>query len=238
MNIMQQKENQLILKMKIDEEIANAIRRYVNKIPITSIDEVEIHKNDSPLYDETIAHRIGLIPLKTKKSSKKGSFELNLDAKGEGFVYSKEIQGDAIAVYDKIPITYLKKGGMLKLSAKTKEGTGEEHARFSPGFIFYKNVPEIKLKQNCPKDILNICPKNVFEENKNKIIIKDKEACNMCGLCLEYCKKHKGDFIEINSTTELILTIESFGQISPKEIFEKALNLLKTGLNEIPKRIK
>ena len=48
--------------------LANAIRRSVLEIPVMAIDEVEIVKNDSALYDEIIAHRIGLIPIKTEKT--------------------------------------------------------------------------------------------------------------------------------------------------------------------------
>ena len=50
--------------------LANAIRRSVLEIPIMAIDNVEISKNDSALYDEIIAHRLGLIPIKTSKTIK------------------------------------------------------------------------------------------------------------------------------------------------------------------------
>jgi DNA-directed RNA polymerase subunit D len=57
-------DGKYVFKAKIDESLINSIRRYVGQIQIAAIDEVEISKNDSPLYDETIAHRMGLIPLK------------------------------------------------------------------------------------------------------------------------------------------------------------------------------
>lgn len=238
MEIIEKKENQLTIKIKISEELANAIRRSVNKIPIVAIEEVEISKNDSPLYDETIAHRLGLIPIKTKKFNNKKPFELKINAKGEGFVYSKELIGDAEIVYDEMPITYLKKGEILTLTATTKEGMGNEHARFSPGFIFYRNFSKIKLDEGCPKEIVDICPKGVFETDGNKIKIKNIQKCDLCKLCVEYCKKNNKNFIQIFPTDELLITIESFGQIDSKEIFEKAVSTLKESLKEISKEIK
>ncbi len=48
-------------------ELANALRRSVDEIPVLAINEVDIYKNDSALYDEIIAHRLGLIVLKNQK---------------------------------------------------------------------------------------------------------------------------------------------------------------------------
>lgn len=237
MEILEKKENQLKIKAKMSEEITNAIRRSLSRIPIIAIDEVEIEKNDSPLYDETIAHRLGLIPLKAKKFNEKKPFELKLDTKKEGFVYSEDLKGDIEVVYDKIPITYLKDKGSLKIVATTKEGVGKEHAKFSPGIIFYQNVPNIKITGNCPKDIVDVCPKDVFEYN-GKVQIKNKEKCNLCNLCVEYCEKQNKDFIEVLPTDELIITIESFGQFDVRTMFEKAINVLKKDLAEIAKQIK
>jgi DNA-directed RNA polymerase alpha subunit len=105
-------DNKLVFKAEISESLANAIRKYVHKIPVVAVDEVEISRNDSPLYDETIAHRIGLIPLKQTK--KEGT--LKLKSNKEGFVYSGEFQGDIKVVYDRIPITLLNKGQELEIT--------------------------------------------------------------------------------------------------------------------------
>ena len=48
----------------ISSAYANALRRTTEEIPVLAIDEVEISKNDSVLYDEVLSHRIGLVPLK------------------------------------------------------------------------------------------------------------------------------------------------------------------------------
>jgi len=64
MKIVEKKQGQIVFTVDAEVTLANSIRRYVNQIPVMAIDEVEISRNDSPLYDETIAHRMGLIPIK------------------------------------------------------------------------------------------------------------------------------------------------------------------------------
>ena len=70
-------KNKISFKTDIEIDLANAIRRSVLEIPTMAIDEVEIIKNDSALYDEIIAHRIGLIPIKTEKAIKETKFYSN-----------------------------------------------------------------------------------------------------------------------------------------------------------------
>src|SRR3989338_2997010 len=162
------KENKLGFSADIDNSIANAIRRYVSQIPIVAVDEVEISKNDSALYDETIAHRIGLIPLKAKKQ--KGT--LKLKTKKKGFVYSGELHGDANVVYEKIPITLLDEGQELEIKANLRLGKGAEHSRFTPGIMFFRNAAEISLDKNLKEDIKKNFPNLEFSEKGDRIIIK------------------------------------------------------------------
>ena len=50
----------------INVEMANELRRVIlSEIPTMAITEVIFMENESPLYDEMIAHRLGLIPLTT-----------------------------------------------------------------------------------------------------------------------------------------------------------------------------
>lgn len=225
-------ENKIIFETEIKDSLVNAIRRHVNHIPTLAIDEIEITKNDSPLYDEMIANRIGLIPLKSGKKESK----LKLNVSKEGFVYSGEMKGDTKPVHDSIPITYLNKEQELEIEATTKIGTGVEHSKFSPGMIFYRNISEITLDKRLKEKLKNMLPNNEIKEKGNKIVIVDngkKEIIDFCeGICNE-----EGVKPEIEMKDDLIVTIESFGQMSPEEIFKKSIEEMKKDLSEVSKKI-
>ena len=66
--MIEQSPDKIILRVAANESLINAMRRSIREIPTLAIDEVEIIKNDSALYDEFLAHRIGLVPLKNEGS--------------------------------------------------------------------------------------------------------------------------------------------------------------------------
>ncbi len=238
MKLMNKKDNQITFSAEVDESLANAIRRYVDQIPILAVDEVEISKNDSPLYDETIAHRIGLIPLKMEKAtSEKTVEEITLVAKNEGIVYSEEMKGKVKPVFEKIPITVLKKGQELEILATAKVGKGSQHSKFSPGLMFYRNLIKVKVDKDCPKEIANACPKEVFSLEAGKVSIIDESKCDMCEVCVDLARKMGKNCIELTPTGELVITVESFGQIDEKEIFKRAIKILKEDLEDVAKKI-
>src|SRR3989344_7518921 len=62
---------------------ANALRRLVLDSVLTmAADTVEIRRNDSALYDEMLAHRIGLVPLTTDLPSYKLRDECSCSGEG------------------------------------------------------------------------------------------------------------------------------------------------------------
>jgi len=232
------KDNQIIFTAEVEESLANAIRRYMNQIPVLAVDEVEISRNDSPLYDETIAHRIGLIPIKANKAvDNKTNVKLKLDSKKEGMVYSGELKGNVEVVYEGIPITTLNKGQELNIVATVKEGKGVEHAKFSPGLMFYRNIVDVKVEKDCPKEVIDFCPKKVFDFKEDKVVVTDSSGCDMCEACIEVCRKNEKDSVKLIPTKELVITLESFGQLSVEEIFKKSVEILKKDLVEVSKKV-
>jgi len=238
MKTITKKNNQITFTAEIEESLANAIRRYIDQIPILAIDEVEISKNDSPLYDETVAHRIGMVPLKMDKSiTEKSVEELALIAKKDGVIYSEDLKGKVSPVYDKIPITVLKKGQELEILATAKVGKGSTHSKFSPGFMFYRDSIKVKIDKDCPKEVTNVCPQKILEVEGGKVVCTNDEKCDMCEVCTEFCKKKGKNSIELTPSKELVITVESFGQIEETEIFKRAIEVLKDDLKEFAKKI-
>lgn len=230
----EKKSEEISFAMEIDISLANAIRRSVNEIPILAIDKVEIHKNDSALYDEIIAHRLGLIPLKNQKLKKDIALELKLKAKGKAGgikVMSKEI--GELSVYPDILIVLLDVGQELELIAKARSGVGIKHSKFSPGLLYYKQIPKIRISHEGEKHekLAELYPE-VFEYN-NKLRVKDLSKTD---LDEEDFRNFPGVSIEFEK--ELMIYIESWGQISPEEIFTESCNALVKNLSDVIKAIK
>ncbi len=136
----------------IDRAYANAIRRIaISEVPCMAIDEIVVLENSSIMYDELLAHRLGLIPLKTDLSRyvlpkdcncnnplgcPKCRVLLVLDV--EATETSKEVlsgeliseEPTTIPTSPKIPIVKLAPGQKVKLEAYARLGIGKEHAKW------------------------------------------------------------------------------------------------------------
>ena len=253
--IISKDKEKIALEIDISESLANAIRRSVLEIPILAIDEVEFFKNDSALYDEIIAHRLGLIPLVTEKTftereecSCKGkgcakcSVDLKIKIQGPCTVYSKDLKGKTKPVNNNIPIVILDKNQELELVARAKLGKGIEHAKFSPGLAHYRNLAKIEIDKDCDieacKKCIEVCPHKILKEEKGKIEIKEIYKCDLCEACVESCKRQGKQAIKISRDKNLIFFVESWGQIEAKEIFNKAIDALNDNLKDLSKQVK
>jgi len=245
MKILEKGEEKVSFIDEIDESLANAIRRSALEIPILAIDEVEFRKNDSVLYDEVLALRLGLLPLETPKTMieqekctckgkgcAKCSVQLKLQAKGPCTVYAKDLKGKVRVVYPEMPIVKLGEGQELELIAKGRLGKGKEHTKFSPGLFYYRNVAEIEIKDNC-EECVEACPHRVLKFEKGKLKVADKYKCDLCEACIEVCRKLGKDCIKVMPGKELVFFIESWGQIPAKEILERAVKALKDNLKQV-----
>ncbi|MCX8159210.1 MAG: DNA-directed RNA polymerase subunit D [Candidatus Pacearchaeota archaeon] len=221
----------LVLRIDANESLANAIRRSVAEIPTLAIEDVEIFKNDSALYDEVLAHRLALIPLKTEKGmSEKTKIELKLSKTGPCTVYASDLKGDAEIVFGKIPITILSKEHKLELIATAVLNTGLYHAKHTPGLCYYRHLLEIKSSPEIDKIVQN--SKSIFKPIKqgNKWICDLNEA--------DALEIEKIDKTAIKDSSEMLFFIESFGMMDAKDILIKSIKSLSDNLDNFEKSIK
>ncbi|MEW6329551.1 MAG: DNA-directed RNA polymerase subunit D [Candidatus Micrarchaeota archaeon] len=128
-------------------QFANALRRTaISQVPVFAIDSVTFYENSSSLFDEYIANRLALIPLKTAEGYKKDEVVLlSLDVEGPGTIYSKELKSSDSKIRvanNKIPVIKLLADQRLRLEAKARLGTAREHAKFQPGLVSYSINPK------------------------------------------------------------------------------------------------
>ena len=219
----------------VNVSLANAIRRSVAEIPTLAISEADVYKNDSALYDEIIAHRLGLVSLKNQKMKAGETVEYKFVAKGEGegvMILAGEL-GESV-VYPETPIVLLGEGQTIEVVARAKAGKGIEHARFTPGLFIYKHLAKIKLSSEGEKQVeLAELHPEVFEKFGDKIKVKDASSCE---LDQDDMESYPG--VEISFDNKLVFSIESWGQIKSKDIFTEACKALKGNLAEVVKAIK
>jgi DNA-directed RNA polymerase subunit D len=231
MQTIQNTNEQLVLRMDANEPLANAIRRSLSDIPTLAIDDVEIYKNDSALYDEVVANRLGLIPLKTEKSmSGKTKIDLKLSKKGPGSVYAGDLQGSATVVQPKIPVTLLGDNHKLELVATAILGTGKEHAKHVPGLCYYRHLLEVKSTPAIDK---------LVEKSKGLIKPEKKGGKWVCDLNEAVINDvEKADRNAISDSNEMIFVIESYGNMPAKDILSEAVKALEKNLDEFEKGMK
>ena len=164
LEIINENEQKVSVKIKgIPIQYANALRRIcLNGVPIYAVESVDVLENSSVLADEGVAHRIGLIPLKTDLESSKDGNEadkimLTLDS-GITDETRTILSGDLksqdpniIPTSDDIPIVTLAPGQSLKIEAHARLGTGTEHAKWNSA-----NVVTLTDSENVDEKILTV----------------------------------------------------------------------------------
>ncbi len=158
LEIISKDSKKISVKLKgVPLQYANALRRIcLNGVPVFAVDTVDVIENSSVLPDEGLAHRLGLIPMKTDLSrfnepskcdchSETGCSNckvmLVLDS-GDSDVTRTILSSDLSSeddsvkpVSDNIPIIQLAPGQKIKLECYARLGRGTEHAKWNSANI-------------------------------------------------------------------------------------------------------
>ncbi len=139
-----------------DVAFANAMRRVMMvEVPTMSVEFVDFHENSSAMYDEVVAHRIGMVPLVFDpkmynfanicvcegKGCSQCQVYLVVDKKGPCVVYSGDFKStdESVKPADPgFPIAELLEGQNLKLDAIAQLGKGEAHVKWQAAIAAYK----------------------------------------------------------------------------------------------------
>ncbi len=251
-DVLKKEEQKVIFTIEgINPAVANMIRRFViNHVPTLAVEDVKIKENNSALYDELVAHRLGLVPLTTDlksytrkedckcegKGCERCELVFTLKAKGPGTVYSSAIETKDPKVkpaIDNLPITKLLKEQELKIDGTIVLGRGKDHVKFSPGLVFYRGYPEIKTSSTSDAaKAVEEC-KGMLVKKGSKLEISDVSKWNEA--YEDICERNG---IEITPSKEqFIFTIEPWGQLSPKEMLIKAVAIFDDKLDEFEKLV-
>lgn len=225
---------------------ANALRRaMLADIPKMAIDYVDIYDNTSVMFDEMLAHRLGLIPLKTNLNMYKLKEECDckgagcslcqvtftLSAEGPCMVHSRDLKSsdpETVPADDSIPIIELKEGQKLVLTAVARLGLGKEHAKYQPVCPSgYKYVPIIEISEKCDscKQCVEACPRGVLAVDNNKVVVVSPYECSMCELCMGACDINA---IKVSAdNTAFIFSVETDGSFSAGEVVTRAADAIR-----------
>jgi len=247
--VLEKKDNEMRFIVRgVSVAFINSIRRAaIAEVPTMAIEDVVILTNTSPLFDEIIAHRLGLIPLTTPKEGyvmpkdcecggsgcPKCQARLYLDVKAEypTVVYAENLipeDPNVRPVYGNIPIVKLEMGQALTLEAYAQLGLGKDHAKWQPvSACAYKYYPKITINEElcdgCGKCV-DACAKGVLRVKDGKVQILDLLKCTMCSDCVEACPKGALEVDKISDT--FIFYLESTGTMPPEDIIVKAAEVL------------
>lgn len=249
----------------------NAIRRtLLSDVPTMAIETVEInqgiirddegkeYESIAPLFDEIVAHRLGLLPVPTDLDSYvfRDSCECGgvgcphctityiINKKGPCTVYSGDLipvgNDSSLKIKDGlIPIVELKEKQALIAYAIAELGTGREHAKWQPvsglGYTYYPTI-HIDMKrcsEKC-KELVDSCPSKAKKIDGDIVTITKVDACYDLMKCIDICEEAvKVEYDE----SRIIMQYETDGSVSAKDAIEYALLLLDESFRSLGDKV-
>jgi len=253
------KGNKGILKIEdTNVYFVNSLRRIMlSELPKLAITGVIVYDNTSPLFDEIIAHRLGLIPIPTDlqlltfreecKCKGKGcpncTVRYTLSKEEEGVVYSGDLQPEdkswAIKE-DKIPIVQLSTDQRIILEVDAVLGKNKDYAKWqsvlAPSYKRETNNEFDKKRLDEVKEFIKDLPKDLVELKGNKLEMKDITKLTILE---SYIDKAKVDFITVKrDPAKITFSFETDGSLSAKDALKESINILTKKYEELGKLLK
>ncbi len=150
MNVEIEEEGDDVLKLRLTDAnaaVANTLRRAImTKVPTLAVQHLDITKNQSGLFDEVLANRVGQIPFTVPENvDGEDTVHIALKQEGPGTVLAEDLKADndeAEPVNPETVIVDLKEDQGLEFEAEARLGHGSEHAKHQGGTVGYEKVDE------------------------------------------------------------------------------------------------
>ncbi|MCK4370658.1 MAG: DNA-directed RNA polymerase subunit D [Candidatus Lokiarchaeota archaeon] len=251
----------------ISIEMANAIRRIIiSEIPVMAVDEVIILKNDSPLYDEIIAHRLSMIPLTTDLDV----YKLPRECSCEGYgcplcqvsltcevtntsnnpmeLYSGDLNSNdpkIIPVNPNIPIVKIDKNDKVIIEAYAVLGVAKDHVKWQAvSNIFYRFYPQIDFDDSkCAKClekcvVSRLCPEKLYDFSNKKTPRLMDEYWKTCTLCNSCRNDCPEEAIKVGWKDDTyIFSIESDGVLEFDVVLKKTFEVFLEKIDEFVEKL-
>ncbi|MBN1683506.1 DNA-directed RNA polymerase subunit D [Candidatus Bathyarchaeota archaeon] len=250
---------QFIVK-ECDAAFVNALRRtMLAEVPTMAIEDIFYFDNSSVIPDEVLAHRIGLVPLKTDLDNYllpekcdceaelgcpkcRVTLNLNVEANEEDVIVSvysgdiKSVDPNIVPVSQNILLAKLALGQAIRFEAYAQLNKGKVHSKFSPvSMAIFNNIAEFDVEDNeIAAKCVEEAPKGVLLEN-GKIKVINVQTFNKSPTCKSLLKEKS--LINYMKNDEYIFTIESTGSLSPKQIVNESVKILTEKLQELRHKI-
>jgi len=259
--VLAQKEDYLkVLLEETEPAFVNALRRIlIADVPKMAIEDVEFHlgpiraedgkeyESIAPLFDEMIAHRLGLVPIPTDlglfnrredcpschgEGCPSCTIIYSLNKRGPGLVTSADMEpiGDTkLRPKDQgIPIVSLAEGQAILIYATAQLGTAKDHAKWQPthgvGYAYLSVVKAGSKVVDTLDPAVPFCSAHMLTTSLEEESVKLPEDCTLCN---KFREAYKVDTIKISSDpTRFVLQFETDGSMAAKDVLAKALDIL------------
>ena len=235
-------------------QFANSLRRtMIGKVPTMAIEEVDFINNTSGLFDEIIAHRMGMIPWKFPvdeynlpeecdcdgEGCPQCQVEMVLKKEGESFVKAKNIKPTDKKVENVNPeilIVKLLEDQEIELEARANLGIGKDHAKFQAATAAYRYYPTVRIngeEVENSEEAANVAPKPV--KKAEGAVEADEEIVYAMENTVDI---EEGDEVELEEDEDrFIFTVESVSGLTTEQIVTKAVDILKEETEEFEEEI-
>ncbi len=248
--------------------MANALRRtMLTDIPKMAIDKVEFHlgpidvdgkefESITPLFDEIIAHRLGMVPVPTDYGL--FNFQDKCTCGGEGcpnceIMYSLNKHGPCTVLSgdlqplgsqdlkvkdEEIPIVELTDGQSVLIYAHAVMGTAKKHVKWQvANGVGYGYYPKIDVKGSfdaeTAEEIAKACPKKVFDIEGGKLVVKRQIDCSLCMTCSEM----NSGIEVVGDENNFIFKFETDGSLTAKQVLDKATEILSENAKNFAEQV-